>query len=75
MSTPNSTFIEVKPFVSEGDRPRYILVRADAIDVVNYGANARSECSLLVCGAWLYLTRESGDKVCDALGLVKPEDK
>lgn len=75
MSTPNSIFIAVNPFAPEGDRPRYILVRADAIDVVHYGANVRGECAILVGGVWLSVTRESGDCVCDALGLVRPGDR
>lgn len=68
-------FILVEPFDTAGDRERYCLVDLTNIDVVNYGANARGECALLVRGVWLSVTRESGDRVCDALGLVKPGDR
>lgn len=75
MNTPNPTFIQVNPFAPEGDRLQYWLVRLDAIKSVHYGEQARNQCTLFVGGVGVSVTRESGDKVCDALGLVKPEHR
>lgn len=70
-----NNFIKVEPFNNEGDRLRYTLVRSDAIAAVDYGVEARGQCTLLVDGMGISVTRESGDRVCDALGLVKPGDR